>query len=683
MQCGYLIRIGFMNHSEAGPSEELQKHCKVTRIPFVIGMTGHRDPDPVCLDQIKSKFIETLEQVKKIAPHTPIVFLSPLAEGCDQLAAEWALDWAVAQPPLDNNEPRLRLGCPMPFAKHEYIKDFEKEKVLQKFVELEKRAAFVFHMPRVRDSTTSEIEADNFDWDTSPPAKPIEGNYRVKHYEELGKFTAERSQLVIAFWDRVPVQKQGGTAHVVSLCDPKKYLDWKGSKNTSLKDHPWMQETLSRVHAPFRASGHILGEHLQTPVVVIPTVRLTKSDAIDSEWKDPFQHKLNKDQIAEGEICLSTYLDDLDRLNKELVPSRSYFKFNWPEDRPPSKLNGKTVAMWDRYQTLNAIAIHKKKMFIRNVKGLTVLIAVAVGLFQWFATHDMQYVPALIYIFLMVLAFGWFFCLRSELFEQGFIKIRGQWWKIRIEWMFVHTRTVAEALRVQFVWALSGIPSIVTDHYMSRHLSQTRFLRTLIQASSIEIFYEVSQSWQTQSTPHDGLDWIKDQVKYMKGKIKPDSDKMNLNRGKWNIRFIKTALKFIKITPTWFKRILPVLILAFSILLAIYSWILNQHSDSHDVHERLAFGAFLVGVFLFSGVALEYHANAVLHEEDLHRYEYLLPVYERAEKLLSDVLNMDAEASKKHKKICEIVKAMGKESLDEQTEWFIKHRNSLRAPSVG
>ena len=283
----------------------------------------------------------------------------------------------------------------------------------------------------------------------------------------------------------------------------------------------------------------------------------------------------------------------------------------------------------------------------------------------------------------MVLAFGWFFCLRSELFEQSFIKIRGQWWKIRIEWMFVHTRTVAEALRVQFVWALSGIPSIVTDHYMSRHLSQTRFLRTLIQASSIEIFYEVSQSWQTQSTPHDGLDWIKDQVKYMKGKIKPDSDKMNLNRGKWNIRFIKTALKFIKITPTWFKRILPVLILAFSILLAIYSWILNQHSDSHDVHERLAFGAFLVGVFLFSGVALEYHANAVLHEEDLHRYEYLLPVYERAEKLLSDVLNMDAEASKKHKKICEIVKAMGKESLDEQTEWFIKHRNSLRAPSVG
>ena len=90
-----------------------------------------------------------------------------------------------------------------------------------------------------------------------------------------------------------------------------------------------------------------------------------------------------------------------------------------------------------------------------------------------------------------------------------------------------------------------------------------------------------------------------------------------------------------------------------------------------------------MGVFLFSGVALEYHANAVLHEEDLHRYEYLLPVYERAEKLLSDVLNMDAEASKKHKKICEIVKAMGKESLDEQTEWFIKHRNSLRAPSVG
>ena len=665
-------RIDFMNHSEAGPSEELQKHCKVTRIPFVIGMTGHRDPDPVCLDQIKSKFIETLEQVKKIAPHTPIVFLSPLAEGCDQLAAEWALDWAEAQDPLDNNEPRLRLGCSMPFARHEYIKDFEKEKVLQKFEELEKRAAFVFHMPKVRDSTTSEIAADNFDWNTTSSAKPIEGNYRAKHYEELGKFTAERSQLVIAFWNRVPVVLQGGTAHVVSLCDPKKYLDWKGSKNTPLKDHPWMHETLSRAHAPFRASGHILGEHLQTPVVVIPTVRLKKEEllAIDSEWKDPFQHKLNKDQIAEGEICLSTYLEDLDRLNKELVPSRSYFKFNWPEDRSPSKLNGETVAMWDRYRTLNAIAIHKKKMFIRNVTGLTGLMAVAVGLFQWFATHDSVHGPAWIYIFLMVLAFGWFCCLRSELFEQSFIRIPGQWWKIRIEWIFVHTRTIAEALRVQFAWALSGVPTIVTDHYMSRHLYQTRFLRTLIKASSVEIFYEVSQGKKNQSSQHDGPDWIKDQIKYMKKKMDPTLHK-------WHIRFIQNALN-------WFERILPILILVLSVLLAIYSWREHQHSAPHgDDGNWLPFGAFLVGVLLFSGVALEYHANAVLHEEDLDRYEYLLPVYERAEKLLSDVLTMDAEDSEKNKKICEIVKAMGKEAIDEQTEWFVKHRNSLRVPSVG
>ena len=44
---------------------------------------------------------------------------------------------------------------------------------------------------------------------------------------------------------------------------------------------------------------------------------------------------------------------------------------------------------------------------------------------------------------------------------------------------------------------------------------------------------------------------------------------------------------------------------------------------------------------------------------------------------------MDAEDSEKHKKTCKIVKAMGKESLDEQTEWFVKHRNSLRVPSVG
>jgi hypothetical protein len=429
-----------------------------------------------------------------------------------------------------------------------------------------------------------------------------------------------------------------------------------------------MHETLSKAHAPFRASGHILGEHLQTPVVVIPTVRLENSKllAIDSEWKDPFLHKTTKTEKKEGEISLSEYLNDLDRLNKELVPSRSYFKFNWPVDRPPSKLKDKTAAMWDRYRTLNAIAIHKKKMFIRNVTGLTGLMWLAVGLFQWFATHDSEHGPAWIYIFLMVLAFGWYFCLRSELFEQNFIRIPGQWWKIRIEWIFVHTRTVAEALRVQFVWALSGVPNIVTDHYMSRHLYQTRFLRTLIKASSVEIFYEVSHSKKNQSSQHDGPEWIKEQIQYMKKKMDPT-----------RIRFIQNALK-------WVQRILPILILVLSVLLAIYSWSEHHHSAPHDDDGNwLPFGAFLVGVLLFLGVALEYYEKAVLHEEDLARYEYLLPVYERAEKLLSDVLIMDAEDSEKHKKICEIVKAMGKEAIDEQTEWFVKHRNSLRVPSVG
>ena len=138
--------------------------------------------------------------------------------------------------------------------------------------------------------------------------------------------------------------------------------------------------------------------------------------------------------------------------------------------------------------------------------------------------------------------------------------------------------------------------------------------------------------------------------------------------------------------PSWFEPVPCACASAIdlSVLLAIYSWSEHQHSAPHgDDGNWLPFGAFLVGVLLFLGVALEYHANAVLHEEDLDRYEYLLPVYERAEKLLSDVLTMDAEDSEKNKKICEIVKAMGKEAIDEQTEWFVKHRNSLRVPSVG
>src|SRR5580704_13746010 len=75
-------------------------------IPFVVSVTGHRDPRPQDLASLRHEIIEVLAGLRSRMPNTPLILLSGLAEGADQLAAEIALEQhmllAVAMPmPLD------------------------------------------------------------------------------------------------------------------------------------------------------------------------------------------------------------------------------------------------------------------------------------------------------------------------------------------------------------------------------------------------------------------------------------------------------------------------------------------------------------------------------------------------------------------------------------------------------
>ena len=64
-------------------------------IPLVIGVTGHRDlrekDVPTLTDRVKAVFDELAAQ----HPDTPLILLSPLAEGADRLVARAALQWAA------------------------------------------------------------------------------------------------------------------------------------------------------------------------------------------------------------------------------------------------------------------------------------------------------------------------------------------------------------------------------------------------------------------------------------------------------------------------------------------------------------------------------------------------------------------------------------------------------------
>jgi hypothetical protein len=149
-------------------------------IPLLVGVTGHRDVADTHVDAARDLVVQRLRQLAHDYPHTPIVVLSPLAEGADRIVAEAALSL------------ELEVIVPLPISLEQYRQDFTTPESLAAFDSLLARARSSFVVPHA-----------------SPAA------HRDERYAELGSFIAKTSDLLIALWDGLPARGMGGTADVV------------------------------------------------------------------------------------------------------------------------------------------------------------------------------------------------------------------------------------------------------------------------------------------------------------------------------------------------------------------------------------------------------------------------------------------------------------------------------------
>src|SRR5271157_2523659 len=81
-------------------------------LPLVIGVTGHRDLRPEDHETLKAQLRSVFTKLQHRYPATPLILLSPLAEGADRLAAGVAL------------EMNIHLVVPLPMPREEYERDF-------------------------------------------------------------------------------------------------------------------------------------------------------------------------------------------------------------------------------------------------------------------------------------------------------------------------------------------------------------------------------------------------------------------------------------------------------------------------------------------------------------------------------------------------------------------------------
>jgi hypothetical protein len=167
------------------------------RLPFVlsVGVTGHRaDVLPAgSVDALRSRIREVLLLVAEagralldkeqdcFAPLPPrLRFISPIADGADQIAAEVALDLG------------WELQAVLPFGRTEYRSSLANRGARERFDALLERATCTLELPGDKDRL-------------------------LDAYVMTGRATVAHCDMLIAVWDGLPPRGRGGTGEVVQL----------------------------------------------------------------------------------------------------------------------------------------------------------------------------------------------------------------------------------------------------------------------------------------------------------------------------------------------------------------------------------------------------------------------------------------------------------------------------------
>jgi UPF0716 family protein affecting phage T7 exclusion len=168
--------------------------------PFVVAVSGHRDLHPDDLAGVGERLYEALQLVAASLPDTALDFLSPLADGADQLFAGQVLRLRAASA----TPGRIRLLVPLPMPLEAYCAEqghADSAAFGARIAPLLQAADGVFTIPEIElDAASSAV--------LTPANAP---------YARLARYLAIHAQLVIVVWDgqEASVAAPGGTLDLV------------------------------------------------------------------------------------------------------------------------------------------------------------------------------------------------------------------------------------------------------------------------------------------------------------------------------------------------------------------------------------------------------------------------------------------------------------------------------------
>lgn len=455
---GLLSHLKSLMHPKAIPAGEGDRQGL---LPLVIGVTGHRNLAPEDRELLGDGVRRVLRDLQTRYPHTPLILLSPLAEGADRLVAEIFLEEALGQ-----------LIVPLPMEMEDYQASFTESTSHFDALLRQAEKSFVIPKPPAREKDSS---GNPIDWRLPPHC-----------YEAVGAYLVEHCHVLLALWDGLPLAKPGGTSQVVNA-----WLSGQSGPRPSFDDifDPMTGQPVIHIRTRRKDALPTQGSPLAAPSGTVELLLPSNDKDLDTVRR--FRMTLEHLDIFNRE-ALEITLDD-DRL-KDLCPYDRQNDSLSNSERIGLLVCGKADILADKFS----------KKFRSSLKYVLSGTAAAIITFQLYGLLSWFLLP-----FFDALLIG------AVLFCYARAKY-GDWQNRHLSY-----RGLAEGLRVHFFWRLAGIRASVARHGFSgekmEDYGETRWLRQALAYMDMlnDGKTKVFTDWQREKrTDLIFALWIKNQQDY-------------------------------------------------------------------------------------------------------------------------------------------------------------------------